>query len=140
MKSIQEILDRLPQRYPFLLVDRILEHSDTHVVAVKNLTINELFFQGHFPGNPVMPGVFILDALAQASVFLGEGNKTEAADMFLVSIDKARFKTPVVPGDQLILKVFVIAKNSQVLKLRGQGYVDDHLVMESEFTTVWKKH
>jgi len=107
--DIHEILRRMPHRYPFLLVDRVLEwHKGKSIVAVKNVTINEEFFQGHFPGNPVMPGVLMLEALAQAAgllAFLTEDVYPEqAAQFYFAGIDEVRFRKLVVPGDQLILK------------------------------------
>jgi 3-hydroxyacyl-[acyl-carrier-protein] dehydratase len=110
--DIHEILRRLPHRYPFLLVDRVLEwHKGKSIVALKNLTINEEFFQGHFPGNPVMPGVLMLEALAQAAgllAFLTEDvYPHEVTQFYFAGIDEVRFRKPVLPGDQLILKVNV---------------------------------
>lgn len=107
--GIEEILRNLPHRYPFLLVDRVVEYEPgKRLVAIKNVTINEPFFPGHFPGHPVMPGVLILEALAQATGLLafraGEGEGGESV-YYLVGIDKARFKRPVGPGDQLRLEV-----------------------------------
>jgi 3-hydroxyacyl-[acyl-carrier-protein] dehydratase len=107
--DLQQIMAYLPQRYPFLLIDRVLEHTPgDSITALKNLTIKEPFFQGHFPGKPVMPGVLILEALAQAAgvlAFRTAGvEPTELSTFLFAGIDKARFRAPVVPGDQLILK------------------------------------
>jgi 3-hydroxyacyl-[acyl-carrier-protein] dehydratase len=108
--AIGEILRRIPHRYPFLLVDRVLEwHKGKSIIALKNLTMNEEFFQGHFPGNPVMPGVLMLEALAQAAgllAFLSEDTYPDQVSQFyFAGIDEVRFRRPVLPGDQLILKV-----------------------------------
>lgn len=108
--DLQRILTYLPHRYPFLLVDRVIEHSPGagELVAIKNVTVNEPFFQGHFPGRPVMPGVLIIEAMAQAAgvlTFRMAGvEPTDKSPFYFVGIDKARFRAPVIPGDQLILK------------------------------------
>lgn len=107
--NIEDIQEYLPHRYPFLLVDRVLSYTpDEEIVALKNVTINEPFFQGHFPGHPVMPGVLILEALAQAAAVLSFKSKEQKVSedhlYYLVGVDRARFKRPVFPGDQLILK------------------------------------
>jgi len=122
---------RLAHRYPCLLVDRVLESSDMSVRALKNVTINEPFFQGHFPGNPVMPGVLVLDALAQASAFLDMPDTDPGEDMYLMAIDNAKLRKPVVPGDQLILEVNVLFKNSRMIKFIGQAIVDGVVVTEA---------
>jgi 3-hydroxyacyl-[acyl-carrier-protein] dehydratase len=120
--NIEEILELLPHRYPFLLVDRVLEYqleSPPSIRALKNVTMNEPFFQGHFPGHPVMPGVLILEAMAQAAGCLAHlARKAEGAEdqlYYLVKIDKARFNRVVIPGDQLIFEV------SQKRLVRGMG-------------------
>ncbi len=110
--DIHEVMRRLPHRYPFLLVDRVLEcHPGKSIVALKNVTINEQFFQGHFPGNPVMPGVLMLEALAQAAGMLAfiteDVYPDEITQFYFAGIDEVRFRKPVRPGDQLILKVNV---------------------------------
>ncbi len=137
--SIGEILDLLPHRYPFLLVDKILEQKENKIVAVKNVTINEPFFQGHFPGHPVMPGVLIIEAMAQVGgvlMFSKEENKGKIP--LFAGIDKARFKKPVYPGDQLIIKVEIIKMVMGVGKAKAEAYVDDELVASAEllFTVV----
>ena len=137
--SIGKILNLLPHRYPFLLVDKILEQEENKIVGVKNVTINEPFFQGHFPGHPVMPGVFIIEAMAQTGgvlMFSKEENKGKMP--LFAGIDKARFKKPVYPGDQLIIKVEIIKMVMGVGKAKAEAYVDDNLVASAEllFTAV----
>ena len=137
--SISEILNFLPHRFPFLLVDRILEQEENKIVGVKNVTINEPFFQGHFPRRPVMPGVLIIEAMAQTGgvlMFSKEENKGKIP--LFAGIDKARFKKPVYPGDQLIIKVEIIKMVMGVGKAKAEAYVDDNLVASAEllFTAV----
>ncbi len=135
--DIAEVLAHLPHRYPFLLVDRIKEvEPGKRIVALKNVTINEPFFQGHFPGRPIMPGVLILEAMAQAAgilVFRTQGTKPEPGSVYyLAGIDKARFKRPVVPGDQLELEVSIERGLRGVWKFRCQASVDGGVVCEAE--------
>ena len=137
--SISEILNLLPHRYPFLLVDKILEQEENKIVGVKNVTINEPFFRGHFPGHPVMPGVLILEAMAQTGgvlMFSKEENKGKIP--LFAGIDKARFKKPVYPGDQLIIKVEIVKMVRGIGKAKAEVYVDDNLVAFAEllFTAV----
>jgi UDP-3-O-[3-hydroxymyristoyl] N-acetylglucosamine deacetylase/3-hydroxyacyl-[acyl-carrier-protein] dehydratase len=134
VNAIQKIL---PHRYPFLLVDKIVDFRlDEKVVGVKNVTLNEPFFQGHFPGQPVMPGVLIIEALAQAGGVLmlngleNPGNKL----VYFMSINNVKFRRPVVPGDQLVLDVQMVSRRSKVIQVRGQAYVDGNLVAEGDFT------
>ncbi len=132
-KDVLQIMEILPHRYPFLLVDRISELTGEGVVAIKNVTINEPFFQGHFPGHPVMPGVLIVEAMAQAGGVLAYSlvpNKSSA--VYLMGMDKVRFRKPVRPGDQLVLKIKVIKQRGPVFKMRGEAFVDDQLVAEGE--------
>jgi beta-hydroxyacyl-ACP dehydratase FabZ len=139
MLTIQEILKILPHRYPMLLVDRILEWEDgKRIVGLKNVTANEPHFQGHFPGAPVMPGVMIIEAMAQcgAVLFLKDLDNREEKLFYFGGIDKARFRRPVVPGDQLILELEVLHQRAQSAKLRGVGRVDGNLVAEAEMMSI----
>jgi 3-hydroxyacyl-[acyl-carrier-protein] dehydratase len=134
--DIQEIMNYLPHRYPFLLVDRILELvPGESVVALKNVTFNEPFFQGHFPGVPIMPGVLILEALAQAGgvlAYLSSIENIEGSLVYFTGIDKARFRKPVKPGDQLILESKIIKVRSKIIKISGVAKVDDEKVAEAD--------
>lgn len=125
--DIQRITSLLPHRYPFLLVDRVLEvEAGTRLKALKNVTVNEPFFQGHFPQKPVMPGVLIIEALAQATGLLAMESEGVAgkAIYYLVGVDKARFKRPVVPGDQLIMEVNVLKQRRGIWTFNGVATVD----------------
>jgi len=134
------ILAVLPHRYPFLLVDRVVEFRDGEkLVAVKNVTLNEPFFAGHFPGAPVMPGVLICEALAQASALLAyRSTNGVAADrsLLLAGLDRVRFRRPVVPGDQLHLEVVLHKRRGGVLKVRGVASVAGELAARAELTAV----
>ena len=135
--DVTEIQKLLPHRYPFLLVDRVIEYTPGEsLVGFKNVTLNEPFFGGHFPGHPVMPGVLILEALAQACALLAyKTEKLEASKLvvYLMSIDGAKFRKPVVPGDRLTLTAKVIKQKGQIWKQRGEATVDGALVAEAEF-------
>jgi 3-hydroxyacyl-[acyl-carrier-protein] dehydratase len=137
LTDINEIMRLVPHRYPFLLVDRVLEcDPGKSLVALKNVTINEPFFTGHFPTHPVMPGVLILEALAQASLILGirstPPESTQGMLYYFVGIDGARFKHPVVPGDQLKLHTRLIAAKRGIWKFGTEARVNDELCCEAE--------
>ena len=135
--DIKEILNHLPHRYPFLLVDRVVScEPGKSILAIKNVTINEPFFPGHFPGHPVMPGVMIVEALAQAAAILC--SRTLNLDpragylYYFVGIDECRFKKPVVPGDQLTLDVALLRMARNVAKFNARALVDGQLVSEAQ--------
>jgi 3-hydroxyacyl-[acyl-carrier-protein] dehydratase len=137
MMDITEIQNLLPHRYPFLLVDRVIElEPEKKLVGFKNVTANEEFFNGHFPGHPVMPGVLILEALAQACALLAfksvPMNPKEYV-VYLMAIDGAKFRKPVVPGDRLTLTAEVLRHKASVWKQRGVATVDGQVVAEAEF-------
>ena len=134
--DIQTIMDFLPHRYPFILVDRILDLvPGEKITALKNVTINEPFFQGHFPTFPIMPGVLIVEAMAQAAGVLAlESMPAEkrGSPVFFMGLDKVKFRKPVVPGDQLVFEVQIIKFRSKVVKAFGKAFVDDSVVAEAE--------
>ncbi len=132
----REIQSLLPHRYPFLLVDRVVELTADKVVALKNVTINEPFFQGHFPGHPVMPGVLIVEALAQAGAVLAcKATNFDPSKqvIYFMAIDKVKFRKMVTPGDQLMLEVVPLRKGGAIWKMRGEAKVGDEVVTEAEF-------
>lgn len=137
--EIRAIMQRVPHRYPFLLVDRVLEcEPGKSITALKNVTINEPFFTGHFPGHPVMPGVLILEALAQAGLILGM--RTVAADdgtiVYFAGIDKARFKRQVIPGDQLHLKLSIGSAKKRLWKFDAEAWVGDELACRAQMMAI----
>jgi beta-hydroxyacyl-ACP dehydratase FabZ len=137
--DVTQIQSILPHRYPFLLVDRIIEYEPhKRVVGIKNVTLNEPFFQGHFPGAPVMPGVLIIEAMAQAGALLVM-REIEGPDRklpFFSAIKDGRFRHPVVPGDTLVLEVTALRVGSRVQRMRGVAKVDGKMVAEAELTCV----
>ncbi len=141
MMNIEEIKKILPHRYPFLLVDRVIDYErGKWIKAIKNVTVNEPFFMGHFPNNPVMPGVLVIEAMAQAGGILSflslseeefnasiGGKKT----VYFMGVDKVKFRKPVVPGDKLDMNVEIIKYRMKVWKMQGKCFVDDNLVAEA---------
>ena len=137
--GIEEIMRVLPHRYPFLLVDRILEIEEgKRVVGIKNVTINEPFFQGHFPGHPIMPGVLIVEAMAQVGgmLLLGGLEKPDTKVVYFMSLDKIKFRKPVKPGDQIVFEVEIIQIRGMVCKTRGVAKVDGEVVAEAEMAAM----
>jgi len=131
--DVNEIRKILPHRYPFLLVDRILEMDDLRVVGIKNVTVNEPFFMGHFPDFPVMPGVLIIEAIAQTAGVLVLSSIPDRDNklVFLVSVESAKFRKPVVPGDQLVMEVKVVRRKGTVAKMEGVARVNGSIVAEA---------
>ena len=129
------IMEIIPHRYPFLLVDRVLEMEEgRRIVALKNVTFNEPFFQGHFPGNPIMPGVLVVEAMAQAGAVLLLHGRPESRGkvVYFAGIDRAKFRRPVVPGDQLQLELEVLKLRSRICLMRGVATVDGARVAEAD--------
>jgi len=139
--DVEKIKTILPHRYPFLMIDRVLEvENGQYIKALKNVTVNEPFFQGHFPSKSVMPGVLIIEALAQAAGLLGalgfeEGEIPENSLFYLVGIDKVRFRKPVGPGDQLILDVKFLTLKRNIWKFHASAHVDSNLIASAELLT-----
>jgi 3-hydroxyacyl-[acyl-carrier-protein] dehydratase len=135
--DIQAILDFLPHRYPFLLIDRIVEFEPTkRLVAIKNVTINEPFFQGHFPGYPIMPGVLVVEAMAQAGgvIMMAEIPDREKKLVVFTGIERAKFRRPVTPGDQLRIEVQVLAFKTRIGRMEAKAYVGDKLACQAVLT------
>lgn len=146
MKSldIHQVLQRLPHRYPFLLIDRVLDYTTGEkLTAIKNVTINEPFFPGHFPRRPVMPGVLIVEAMAQACGILSsitdEDTHTEKGIFLFVGIDKARFKRQVEPGDQLRFEVKIVRKMRGIVMYEGSAYVGEELACSAELMCAYRE-
>ncbi|MBC8199072.1 MAG: 3-hydroxyacyl-ACP dehydratase FabZ [Desulfobacterales bacterium] len=129
-------MDFLPHRYPFIMIDRILEIvPDEKIAALKNVTINEPFFQGHFPGTPIMPGVLIVEAMAQAGGVLASASlpkEKQGALIYFMGIDKVKFRKPVVPGDQLVIEVQILKQRLKAIKMSAIATVDKKIVAEAE--------
>jgi UDP-3-O-[3-hydroxymyristoyl] N-acetylglucosamine deacetylase/3-hydroxyacyl-[acyl-carrier-protein] dehydratase len=134
MLDILGIQKALPHRYPFLLIDRVLELDDKKVVAIKNVTINEPFFQGHFPGHPIMPGVLVIEAMAQAGGVIFLHNSDGKKILYLAGVDKAKFRKPVLPGDQIRFEVEVLVLKSKVGKIAGKAIIDGKVAVQAELT------
>jgi len=134
--DILEIMKLLPHRYPFIMIDRILEIvPDEKIVALKNVTINEPFFQGHFPGNPIMPGVLIIEAMGQAGAVLAAESMSleeQGSLIYFMGMDRVKFRKPVIPGDQLVLEMKFLKRRSKVFKMAGIAYVDEKIVVEAQ--------
>ncbi|MFZ3212339.1 MAG: 3-hydroxyacyl-ACP dehydratase FabZ [Terriglobales bacterium] len=137
--DINQIQAILPHRYPFLLIDRVVEITRKHrIVAIKNISVNEPFFAGHFPGYPIVPGVLIVEAIAQAggALLLTEIAGRDGKLMFFTGIERARFRKPVVPGDQLRIEVEVLAWRTTAVRMGGKAYVGEKLACEAIVTCV----
>ena len=136
MIDVKEIMDILPHRYPFLFVDRIIELEEgKRIVGLKNVTINEPFFQGHFPREPLMPGVLILEALGQTAgvlAYRAVGKESKGKGVYLMSINRVKFRRPVVPGDQLRLELDVVKHRGMIWAFQGKAFVGENLVAEAE--------
>lgn len=133
MLDIMEIMERIPHRYPFLLVDRVIDINEekTKIVAYKNVTVNEPFFNGHFPGHPIMPGVLIIEGLAQALGVLVMGDIVDQVPYY-ATIDNCKFKGPVKPGDKLVYEVEIVKIKGKMVKASGVAKVDDKVVAQAE--------
>ena len=130
------IMEFLPHRFPMLLIDRIVDFEDgKRIVGIKNVTINEPFFQGHYPGHPIMPGVLILEAMAQCGglLLMEEMKDREEKVVYFMTMDRVKFRRPVTPGDTIVFELEVVQLRRQVCKMRGRGLVDGHVVAEAEF-------
>ncbi|MFZ2196524.1 MAG: 3-hydroxyacyl-ACP dehydratase FabZ [Thermodesulfovibrionales bacterium] len=137
MMNINEIMQHLPHRYPFLLVDRIIDlQPGKSITGIKNVTFNEPFFQGHFPGQPIMPGVLIIEAMAQVAGIAAFSSGMEGKAVYFMSIEKAKFRRPVVPGDQLRIEIKVLQQRGNVWKFSGAATVDGKLASEADFTAM----
>ncbi|HEV8540690.1 MAG TPA: 3-hydroxyacyl-ACP dehydratase FabZ [Nitrospiraceae bacterium] len=139
MIEIGDIRSMLPHRYPFLLVDRVRElEKGRRIVGIKNVTVNEPFFQGHFPDRPIMPGVLILEAMAQVGGVLALKSfpSTGRPVVYLTGVDQAKFRKPVVPGDQLRLELEVLKRRPPFWKMQGKAYVENDLVCEAQLTAM----
>lgn len=143
MISIERIQDLLPHSYPFLLVDRVLEiERNKRILAIKNVTVNEPFFQGHFPGRPIMPGVLILEAMAQAGGILAfETIEEDVKDraVYFMGIDKVKFRRIVIPGDQLVLETFILKRRGVYWSFKSYARVEDDIVAEAKMLAALEK-
>jgi beta-hydroxyacyl-ACP dehydratase FabZ len=134
MLYIEELMELLPHRYPFILIDRIIEiEPGKRCTAIKNITINEPYFQGHFPNQPVMPGVLILESMAQAGAFLVLNSVEDplSKNMFFSAVEKAKFRKPIIPGDQVKIEMELLKIRMNAARLKGTAYVDGEVVTEA---------
>jgi beta-hydroxyacyl-ACP dehydratase FabZ len=143
MMDIMKIMEYLPHRYPILLVDRVLEITETEegnqkIVGLKNVSINEPFFQGHFPGDPIMPGVLIVEGMAQCGgiLVLQQREDRDEISPYFAAIDKVKFKRPVRPGDQLRYEIEILKMKGSICKMKGKTFVGNELATEAEMTAV----
>ena len=140
MYDIKKIMEHLPHRYPFILIDRVLDIKlGEHITALKNVTINEHYFQGHFPKFPIMPGVLIIEAMGQAGAILAFesfGAEHKNSLIYFMGIDKVKFRKPVTPGDQLILKLKLLKRKTKIVKMAGIAKVDNNIVAEAELMAI----
>lgn len=143
MYDIQEIMNLLPHRYPFIMIDRIVELvPNEKVLALKNVTINEPFFQGHFPKNPVMPGVLIIEAMGQAGAILAAESlpkEKRGSLIYFMGMDKVKFRKPVVPGDQIIFELRFLRRRAMVFKMSGIAFVEKKRVAEAELMATFEE-
>ena len=145
MLDVIEIQKILPHRYPFLFVDRVLDiEPGKKITAIKNVSMDEPFFQGHFPGRPIMPGVLMVEAMAQAGGILVSKSRPDTGSdndnmVYFMSIEKAKFRKPVVPGDQLVLEVEALQTRGKVWKFKGEAKVDGKVACEAEFMAMTTK-
>jgi beta-hydroxyacyl-ACP dehydratase FabZ len=133
--DVRQIMEKIPHRYPFLLIDRVVSIEDHKMVALKNVTINEPFFEGHFPGFPIMPGVLIVEAMAQAGGLLAmhlQGEDLGDRKVFFMTIDSARFRQPVVPGDQIRFEIEIERRRGTIWRVFGKAFVGDKLVADAQ--------
>ncbi|MBX7146704.1 MAG: 3-hydroxyacyl-ACP dehydratase FabZ [Alphaproteobacteria bacterium] len=138
--DVMKVMQMIPHRYPFLMIDRVISLiTDESAIGLKNVTINEAFFQGHFPKDPVMPGVLIVEAMAQTAAVLVVhtlGSNSEGKLVYFMSVDNVRFRKPVVPGDQMSIHVLKDRSRGSVWKFNGQAKVDDKVVAEATFAAM----
>ena len=138
--TISQIMDMIPHRYPLLLVDRVVEiRRDESAIGIKNVTVNEPFFQGHFPGHPIMPGVMIVESMAQTAAVLvcaTVGEESEGKLVYFMSIDQARFRKPVTPGDTMRIKVEKQQQRRNIWKFGAKAFIEDSLCAEATFTAM----
>jgi 3-hydroxyacyl-[acyl-carrier-protein] dehydratase len=137
--ELARLLSRLPHRYPFLMVDRVLEVDESRVLTLKNVSIDEPFFNGHFPGRPVMPGVLVVEAMAQSGALLALGNaavESTGTLFMLTGVDRLRLRRPVIPGDQLRMEVRLLKHHRPLWKMHAEARVDGELVAEAELSAM----